>query len=93
MLLQEFVAFNLVLEFCSVDLEGFEEFIKVLVNIFFLNYFLVVERGTVSTFEAAHHGKEEAVARLFNQVDVVHALQQTSVALELRVQLRVQEFW
>lgn len=62
MFFEELVAFDFVLELSSVDFEGFEQFVKVLIDVFFLDDFFVVERRTVGTLKAAHHGKEETVA-------------------------------
>lgn len=62
MFFEELVAFDFVLELGSVYFEGFEQFVKVLIDVFFLDDFFIVERRTVGTLEAAHHGEEETVS-------------------------------
>lgn len=53
---------NLKLETCRVDLKGLQQSVQVLVNVFFLHFFFVVERNAVVGVDPADHAEEETVA-------------------------------
>jgi hypothetical protein len=82
---------NLKLETSGINLECLEQAVQVLVDVFLLHYFFVVERNAIVGVDPADHAEEEAVPGNL-EGGTAQTLEQTPIALELGVQFVVDGF-